>query len=261
MISWKSVWRPPKMSAPVAVTCMLFGIFIWFKTIKDIHRELMSYYQDTFTIPCYKNFVAAINEHWKTALILLCALIQCNRQQAGWRKKFIDATPIPVCNNKRIFTHKVTQWFAQRWKSTMWRFFWFKVHIIVDELWNLLSFSITPWNCDDRKVVKKMVRKITGTLMADAWYVWEKLMNELADMGVLFISWYKKNMKKLVTQSYLKFMKLRQIVETGFWMMKCWWSFVSSYARSLNGHFVRIVFNLLAYTIRRLSYNQDFLIS
>ena len=247
---------------PVSViTCALFWIIVWFKNIKDLHRELISYYQDVFDIPCYKNFLLNVNKYGKEALHLLCAIIQFNRNMSWWQKKFIDATPIPVCNNKRIFTHKTTKWFAERWKSTMWRFFWFKLHIIVDETWNLLSFSITPWNCDDRKVVRKMVRKLTWILIADAWYVWEKLMNDLADMWILFLSGYKKNMKKIVTASYCKIIKLRQIVETWFWMMKCWGNLVSSYARSLNGHFVRIVFNLLAYSIRKLTDNQTSLIS
>lgn len=260
-LPWKKKWRPACMWASEVVTCMLFGIFTWFKTIRDLHWDLMSYHDDLFTIPCYKNFLAWVHVYWRDALILLCAIIQMNRRFSWWRKKFIDATPVAVCNNKRIFDHKVAQWFAARWKSTMWRFFGFKVHIIVDEVWNLLSFSITPWNCDDRKVVKKMVRKLTWVLIADAWYVSSKLISDLHDMWITFLTWYKQNMKKLVTYWYLKFLKLRQIVETWFGMMKCWWTLVSSYARSIWWHFSRIVFNLLAYAIKRMAYNQCLSIS
>ena len=252
-LPWKKKWRPPCMCASEVITCMLFGIFTWFKTVRDLHWDLVSYHNDIFTIPCYKNFLAWVHTYWRDALILLCAIIQMNRRFSWWRKKFIDATPVAVCNNKRIFDHKVAKWYAARWKSTMWWFFGFKVHIIVDELWNLLSFSITPWNCDDRKVVKKMVRKLTWILIADAWYVWAELVHDLHNMWITFLSWYKKNMKKLVTYWYLKFLKLRQIVETWFGMMKCWWTLVSSYARSIWWHFSRIIYNLLAYTIKRMA--------
>ena len=260
-LPWKKVWRKPFMTSQEVVTCMLFWIFTWLKTIRDLHRDLTSYHADLFKIPCYKNFLASVHAYWRDALILLCAIIQINRQHSWWRKKFIDATPVAVCNNKRIFDHKVAQWFAERWKSTMWWFFGFKVHIIVDEEWSLLSFSITPWNCDDRKVVKRMVKKLTWILIADAWYVWKELVSDLHEMWITFLSWYKQNMKKLVTHEYLKFLKLRQIVETWFGMMKCWWTLVSSYARSLWGHFSRIVFNLLAYAIKRLAYDKCLWIS
>ncbi len=260
-LPWEKKWRKPFMRASEVITCMLFGIFTWLKTIKDLHWDLMSYHQDLFKIPCYKNFLAWVHTYWRDALLLLCAIMQMNRKYSGWRKKFIDATPVAVCNNKRIFDHKVAKDYAARWKSTMWWFFGFKLHIIVDEWWNLLSFSITPWNCDDRKVVKKMVKKITWILIADAWYVWAELVHDLHDMWITFLSWYKKNMKKLVTHWYLKLLKLRQIVETWFGMMKCWWTLVSSYARSIWWHFSRIIYNLLAYAIKRMAYDKRLSIS
>jgi len=244
---------PSKMGPSEVVTCMLFWILTWFKTIKDLHWDLISYHQDSFDIPCYKNFVAAVNKYGRDALLLLSLIIQMNRNYSWWRKKFIDASYIAVCNNKRIFTHKVCEWFAARWKSTMWWFFGFKIHMIVDELWNLLSFAITPGNVDDRKVVKKMAKKLTGVLIADAGYIWKELIKELHDMWITFLTWYKKNMKKLVTHWYCKLVKLRQIVETWFGMMKCWWNLVSSYARSLWGHLSRIIYNLLAYCVRKFT--------
>ena len=143
----------------------------------------------------------------------------------------------------------------------MGRFYGFKLHIIVDENWRLLSFSLSPGNTDDRKVVKKMVRKLKGLLIADAGYVSEDLAKTLNEMGIIFLTGYRKNMKKLVTQDYIKLTKLRQIVETWFWMMKCWWNLVSSYARSLNGHMARIIYNLLQYSVRKLDNNAPFAIS
>lgn len=261
MLPWKKVGRPRKMWPSEVITCMLFWIFSWLKTVKDLHRDLISYHEDLFDIPSYKSFVDGVNHYGRDALLLLCAFIQMNRNMSWWRNKFIDATPVAVCNNKRIFDHKVAAWYAERGKSTMWRFFGFKVHMIVDDTWNLLAFTISPWNTDDRKVVKRMVRKLTWVLIADAWYVSEKLVHDLKESWITFLSWYKKNMKKLVTHEYLRLHKLRQIVETWFGMMKCWWTLVSSYARSLWGHFSRIIYNLLAYCLRRSTYEAGLAIS
>lgn len=261
ILPWSIKWRKAKLSASETITCMLFWMLTWFKNIKDLYRDLTSYHSDSFLFPCYKNFVESVNKYGRDALLLLSTIIQINRNNSWWRNKFIDSTCVAVCNNKRIFDHKVCKWFAQRWKSTMWWFFWFKIHIIVDDVWNLLSFSITPWNCDDRKVVKKMVRKLTGTLIADAWYISNKLRDDLKSMWITFLTNYKKNMKVLVTQGFHRLMKLRQIVETWFGMMKCWWNLVSSYSRSLNWHFSRIIYNVLGYCIRKLTSNSQLAIS
>lgn len=255
ILEYTKKWRKPKLSASETITCMIFWIMTWYKNIKDLYRDLISYHSDSFTFPCYKNFVESVNKYWNHALFLLSILIQINRSYSGWKRKFIDSTCIAVCNNKRIFNHKVCDWFAQRWKSTMWWFYWFKVHIIVDEFWNPLSFSVTPWNCDDRKVVKKMAKTLTWELIADAWYISKNLEKDLNDMNITFFTNYKKNMNKLVTQWFHKKMKLRQIVETWFWMMKCWWNLVSSYSRSVNGHFCRIIYNILAYALKRFNYS------
>lgn len=255
------LWRKPMMWKSEIITCMIFWLFVWFKTVKSLYREIISYYQDCFRVPSYKNFLANINKCWKDAMILLCAILHANRTISQWRKMFIDASCVAVCHNKRIFGHKVCKWIAQRWKSTMGRFYGFKVHMIVDDQWNPLSFSITPWNTDDRKVVKRMVRKLTWVLIADAWYVGTELRNDLAKMWVLFLTWYKKNMKMLVTQRYNKVIKLRQIVETWFWMMKCWGNLVSSYARSVWWHLSRIVYNFLWYALKKLAWNQSLAIS
>ena len=249
------------MAASEIIACMLFWLLTWFKTISDLHWHLTSYHNDDFNIPCYKNFVENINKYWRDVLILLSAIIQMNRNHNWWRKMFIDATCVAVCHNKRIFHHKVCDWIAQRWMSTMWWFFWFKVHMIVDEQWNLLSFSITPWNTDDRKVVRKMTKNMEWILIADAWYVSKKLRDDLWKRWILFLTNYKKNMKILVTKGFHKLMKLRQIVETWFWMMKCWWNLVSSYSRSVGGHFSRIIYNLLGYSLKRLMFGTRIAIS
>lgn len=253
--------RKRKMSSSEIIASMIFWITVWLKNISDLHRELSSYFDDSFDLPCYKNFVSCVNNDAREGLLLLCAIMQMNSDMSGGRKKFIDATSIAVCKNKREFTHKVAKNFAYKGKSTMGRFYGFKLHIIVDENWRLLSFSLSPGNTDDRKVVKKMVRKLKGLLIADAGYVSEDLAKTLNEMGIIFLTGYRKNMKKLVTQDYIKLTKLRQIVETWFWMMKCWWNLVSSYARSLNGHMARIIYNLLQYSVRKLDNNAPFAIS
>ena len=182
-------------------------------------------------------------------MICLSILMQLNIKSSKTDLYFIDSTKIAVCWNKRIFKHKVAKWIVQRWKSSMWWFYWFKLHIITDEKWNLLKMKITPWNVDDRNPVLSMCKKLKWLLVWDAWYISEKLREKLYKQWLQFLTWVKKNMKKIMTKWQHKLLKTLQMVETAFSVQKWSYDLVSSLARSIYGHFARIVYSLLGYTI------------
>ena len=68
---------------------------------------------------------------------------------------FIDSTFIAVCKNKRINRHKIFQNHATRGKTTIGLFYCFKLHLIVNEYGEILSWRITKGNVDDRKKFEK----------------------------------------------------------------------------------------------------------
>ncbi|MFT6337284.1 MAG: hypothetical protein ACI86M_003100 [Saprospiraceae bacterium] len=59
---------------------------------------------------------------------------------------FVDSTPIIVCKNKRIFNHKAFNGIATRGKCTMGFFYGFKLHIVVNEIGQIIDFQITQAN-------------------------------------------------------------------------------------------------------------------
>ena len=69
---------------------------------------------------------------------------------------FIDSTPLAVCDNHRIATHKVFEGLAMRGKTSMGWFFGFKRHLIVNDEGELLAFRLTPGNVDDRQPVARL---------------------------------------------------------------------------------------------------------
>jgi len=93
----------------------------------------------------------------------------------------VDATTLRVCNNKRIFNHKVFAGIAQRGKSTMGYFFGFKLHLVINDKGEILNFVITPENIDDREPLKNsdFLKKIFGKLFADKGYIGQKLFEQL----------------------------------------------------------------------------------
>ena len=103
---------------------------------------------------------------------------------------FVDSTPARVCKNKRIYNHKVFEGIAARGKSTMGYFFSFKLHLIINDMGEILNFVITPGNIDDRVPLKdgNFLKKIYGKMFADRGYIGQKLFEELFINGIKLIT-------------------------------------------------------------------------
>lgn len=247
----KRVWRKSYLSPSEIISINIFGKILWFKTLKQIYWHIKNYhFKDFIKIPDYKNFVELTNKYSNEALICLSILMNFNwKNTSNQRLYFIDSTCIAVCKNKRIFNHKVCTWFAERWKSTMWWFYWFKLHIITDIDGNLIQVKVTTWNTDDRTPVLSLAKKLTWILIWDTWYVSELLREKLLKQWLQFLTWVRWNMKKLMTEWQHGLLKARQIVETSFSVLKWSNELVSSLSRSVNWHFARIIYTLLTYTV------------
>lgn len=254
-------WRKSSLSSSEVITITLFWKLLWYTKLKWIYWHMRNYFSKFFKMPSYKTFVTLSNKCAVESTKCLSILMNMNQRNATKNLYFIDSSKIAVCWNKRIFKHRVAKWFAKRWKSTMWWFFGFKLHIITDEKWNLVRIKVTSGNTDDRNPVLSLTKKLTGLLVWDAWYVWEELRKKLLKRWVHFVTWMKRNMKKLMTRWEHKLLKSRQIVESAFSVMKWNNNLESSFARSVDWHFARIVYSLLAYTVWKQLNNQGYLIS
>lgn len=130
---------------------------------------------------------------------------------------FIDSTPISVCKNKRIPNHKVFKGIATVGKSTIGYFYGFKLHLIVNEIGEIVDFQITQANVDDREPVKQgnILKKIWGKLYGDKGYINQTLCELLFHDGIHMITGIRKNMKNQLMSLYDKIMlRKRSIIET-----------------------------------------------
>lgn len=248
----KRVGRKAVLCVSEVISMIVFGVLIGFKTVKQLYWFIRNYHQQEFPqMPKYQNFNNLFNQYSYKALQVLEIIMAFNRQHST-ELKAVDATAIAVCKNKRIFHHKVCQNLAERGKSSMGWFYGFKLHICVDLKGKLLSCKVTRGNTDDRSPVLDLLKKIKGIVLADAGYVSQELVKTLHKQGVKFITAVRGNMKKLMTDEEHKTLKKRQIVETAFGVQKQGLNLVSSYARSITGHFSRIIYCLLTYSLRFL---------
>jgi IS5 family transposase len=130
---------------------------------------------------------------------------------------FVDSTPIRVCKPKRIRNNKVCKGIATTRKSTMGWFQGFKLHSIINDKGEILNFTITQANIDDRTPLKKKIflDKIYGKLYADKGYIGKDLMQLLFAHGLHLITHIKNNTKNsLMTMSDKILLRKRSIIET-----------------------------------------------
>jgi hypothetical protein len=130
---------------------------------------------------------------------------------------YIDSTKLVVCHNRRIRRHKVFRGLAARGKSSMGWFYGFKLHLIVNEKGELVSFLITPGNTPDNNIetVTKLASRMTGKLFGDRGYISKDLFASLWQQGTQLITGIKKNMKNKLLPLMDKIMlRGRGIIET-----------------------------------------------
>jgi Transposase DDE domain len=152
----------------------------------------------------YTRFVELI----PLALLPLCAYLQ-TRKGSLTGLQFIDSLPIRVCHNRRIHSHKVFAGLAQRGKGSMGWFYGFKLHLVINDQGELLAFSLTPGNVDDRRPVQKLVRPLWGKLFGDRGYLSQELFEQLWAQGLQLVTKVRRNMKNKLMPLFDKLL-LRQ---------------------------------------------------
>ena len=150
-----------------------------------------------------------------STLIPLCAYLKhCFGNCTGIG--FVDATSLKVCHNRRIKRHKVFDGLAARGKTSVDWFFGFKLHLVVNEVGQLLNAQITPGNIDDRRPIPELVQNFFGKFFADRGYVSQKLANQLLEeFGIQFFRLPRRNMKNKLMRLHDKLLsRQRSIIET-----------------------------------------------
>ena len=128
-------------------------------------------------------------------------------------------------------------------------FFGFKLHMIVNESGELLSFNVTPGNVGDRVPVEKLSKNLFGKLFGDKGYLGKVLFRKLFNKGVKLITGIRANMKnQLLEVQERVLLKKRFIIETIFDQLKCTLCLEHSRHRSPVNFLVNLIGGLIAYT-------------
>lgn len=162
---------------------------------------------------------------------------------------FVDSTPVPVCHNRRIPTHKVFAEQASLSKNSVGWFYGFKSHLCINISGELLGVAFTPATTDDRKVVPMFATHLFGKLYADKGYISQTLREDLRTQGVDLIYKVRKNMKQEpLSDLDALLLKKRMLIESVIKEIKTQTQLQHTRHRSFINFQVNMVAALIAYT-------------
>lgn len=237
--------RECKLALSEMLTIVIAFHLSHFRDFKAYYLYLQANHLDDFpNLISYNRFVELMP---RLVVPLSCYLQSRFGTQTGIA--FVDSTPIRVCGNKRIERNRVFASVAARGCSTMGWFFGFKLHLIVNEIGELLGVQLTPGNVDDRKPVPGLTKRLMGKLYGDKGYISQKLFEELFDRGLQLITTLRKNMKPKLLPLWDKLMlRKRSIIETINDQLKNISQIEHTRHRSICGFMVNLLSGLIAYT-------------
>lgn len=241
--------RPPMMSPSEIISIMILFHLSGFRCFKHfyifyIQKHMQAEFPKTVS---YNRFTELMQSNILplTMFLKTCCMGNCTGIS------FVDSTPVRVCKNKRIKNNKVFKDIATVGKSTMGWFYGFKLHLIINEKGEILSFTITQANVDDREPLKNegFLKGIFGKLFADKGYISKKIADILFVDGVHLITQLKNNMKNcLMTLSDKILLRKRSVIETVNDELKNMCQIEHSRHRSIGNFFTNLISGLIAYS-------------
>lgn len=202
---------------------------------------------------CFPNLVSYnrfIELSHRSAIPFMLFLHYCCRGQCTGIS-FIDSTVLRVCHGKRIKRNKVFKGIAAVGKSTMGWFFGFKLHLIINDKGEILSFYLSKGNVDDRnvKAITMMTKEIFGKLFGDKGYLSKALSDMLFNDGIHLITAVRRNMKeKALSNEEKLLLRKRSVIETVNDELKNICQVEHTRHRSIAGFLLNIISAIAAYS-------------
>lgn len=207
--------RQPALTASEIITLLVYYHHSGYKNFEYFYRRLVLSQMRTYfpKLVSYERFIELLPRQAATLHVLTKYLCLSSQRT---RCYFADSKKLPVCDNRRIHNHKVFAHIAGRGKSSTGWFYGLKLHLIINELGQIMNFLITPANVSDNNdsVLRKLVGKLTGKCYADKGYI-SKLFETFYQQGLHWVTKIRRNMKNQLVQMDDKLrLKKRALIES-----------------------------------------------
>lgn len=204
-----------QLSKSEILTILIFYHHSGYKCFQYYYNRMVrSNLRDYFPkIISYKRFLSYIPKC--TQHLFLLGLVQCSKSHRTGIY-FIDSKKLPVCHNKRIHSNQVFKDVARRGKSSTGWFYGLKLHLIINNLGEIIAFRIAPANISDnnKELLSQMLEGLQGHCYGDKGYL-SKLFEHFYEQGLKLVTKIRSNMKnKLMDMSERMWLCKRAIIES-----------------------------------------------
>lgn len=198
-------------------------------------------------LPSYNRFVEIMPQCLQA---LSCFFHQIKGQDTGM--SIIDSTKLVVCHNLRINKHQVFKGLASRGKSSTGWFYGFKLHLVINQLGEIINFKLTSGNIHDVTILEPLTEGLKGILLADRGYISKAKAKFLASKGLKILTTPRKNMKKppQYTEQEKGLLSKRGLIETVNDQLKNIHQIEHSRHRSVNNFMVNLMAAIVAYCLK-----------
>ena len=207
--------RQPELTASEIITLLVYYHHSGYKNFQYFYERLVSSQMPTYfpKLVSYSRFIELLPRQAPTLHVLTKYLCLSNKRTGCY---FADSKKLPVCDNKRINSNKVFAAIAGRGKSSTGWFYGLKLHLIINELGQIMNFLITPANVSDNNdgVLRQLLGRLQGRCYADKGYL-SKLFEEFYQQGLRLVTKVRSNMKnKLLELDDKLRLKKRALIES-----------------------------------------------
>lgn len=240
--------RECRLSASEIMTITVLFHLSHYRTFKDYYRNCVEQSMKTYfpKLISYSRFVEVMSSIF---MPLATYLLSHSGKRTGLY--YVDSTKLDVCHNKRIGRHKTFRGIAERGKTSMGWFFGMKLHLVINQEGELISFCLTRGNVDDRKPLAYLFENLEGLAAGDKGYLSKKKEENLLQKGLRFITKVRRNMKEKALSAFEKlFLGKRGLVETVIDQLKSICQIQHTRHRKPDNFVINVLSGLIAYRLK-----------
>jgi len=213
---------------------------------KDLQREFKS-------LPTYKNFIGLIPGVF---IFMMYFLIHRCRKAQRTGRYFIDSTSIKACHPKRAKSNKVMKEVASWGKTSVGWFYGLKIHLIINELGELVKVQFTTGKKSDNDLglLMSITKGLNGWIFGDKGYIINAKKKEALERNgeLKLVTKRRKKMKPdlTITQTQKAWLAKRGVIECTVAGLKEECNIEHTRHRSAKNATIQMMGALIAYTFR-----------
>jgi hypothetical protein len=132
---------------------------------------LQKYWKEYFPkLPSYQRFIELM--HFSIFPLTLFVQFKGGKKTGIY---YIDGSCLPVCHMKRSKRNKVFNEISKFGKTSVGWFFGLKIHLVINNLGEIMAFKVTRGNVSDSSAAKPLLSDLQGLAFGDKGYI-EKII-------------------------------------------------------------------------------------